>query len=113
MAARIMLLSRPVSGAAKNAFQDAALLCGGVGRFGNDVRALLALAEGKAYFRLAGAAAQTQAHGFAGPVLAQPALRVARKRGAIEGDQDVALPHARALGGGVKLDLGGDARAVG
>src|SRR2546422_7896952 len=95
----LFLVLPRVGRAAEQAFEDAALLGGGLSLFFDLVHVFLALAKPKGHFPFQAIAADAQSHGLAGTVFTQPAVRMSRKSGAIELDQDVAFAHAGALGG--------------
>src|SRR5712692_9062266 len=110
MAVRIMLRPRPVSRAVKQAVENAALLFSGIAGLLQGVDALPALGERETHFLQVVLVPEAKANDLTGAVFVQPAYRVARKRSAVQGEQDVALAHARLLGRASRLDLGGDGR---
>src|SRR5713226_425852 len=110
MAVRIMLGPRPVSGAVKQAVENAALLFGGIAGLLQGVEALPALGERETHFLQIVLAPEAKPNGLTGAVFVQPAYGVARKRGAVQGEQDVAFAHVRLLGGATRFDLDGDGR---
>src|SRR6266852_558694 len=110
MAVRSMSGPRPVGGAVKQAVENAALLFSGIAGLLQGVDALAALGERETHFLQVVLVPEAKANGLTGAVFVQPAYRVARKRSAVQGEQDVALAHARLLGRATRLDLDGDGR---
>src|SRR5438128_11968415 len=80
-----LFLGRPrVGRAAEQAFEDAALLGGGLSLFFDLVRVFLALAKPKGQFACQAIAGEGQSHGLAGAVVTRPSDRVAKQSGAGE-----------------------------